>query len=348
MRRRNGPGTHPPHEPGRRTRHRSGGEGTDVHAAHLNLCRGRGGERRGFKLVVSKHRFVLPVREAARELRKSELVAGPGSRWHAVRVLAFVDYGLYISATGALSAMYRQDVFSNNLANLDTVGFKPDLPLAKQRAAEQQDSEGNLIESNELLERLGAGVNLAPNRTSFAQGSLRSTGAPLDLGIQGDGFFVVRDPNATTEDGGVRLTRDGRFLRSREGKLVNSSGLPVLDESGSPISIPSTGKLSVDAKGVIRSGYVAVGALRVVSIPDPGQLVKEGASLFRAPDGVLDDARPASGMVRQGTVEESSVDEVSTIMRITSASRDAESNFGMIAQADRLNERVINTFGRVS
>lgn len=259
-----------------------------------------------------------------------------------------MDYGLYISATGALSAMYRQDVHSNNLANLDTVGFKADLPLAKQRSAERQDSEGNLIESNELLERLGAGVNLAPNRTSFAQGSLRSTGAPLDVGIQGDGFFVVRDPNATTEDGGVRLTRDGRFFRSREGKLVNSSGLPVLDESGSPISIPSTGKITIDAKGLIRSGNVAIAMMRVVSLPDTGELVKEGASLFRAPPGAIDDAKPATGMVRQGHVEESSVDEVSTIMRITSASRDAESNFGMIAQADRLNDRLINTFGRVS
>lgn len=268
--------------------------------------------------------------------------------WHVVRVRSFVDYGLYISATGALSAMYRQDVFSNNLANLDTIGFKPDLPLARQRAAERQDSEGELIESNEMLERLGAGVNLAPNRTSFAQGSLRSTGATLDLGIQGDGFFVVRDPNATTEDGGLRLTRDGRFFRSREGKLVNGNGLAVLDQGGDSINIPSTGNLTVDAKGVIRAGSLAVAALRFVSLPDPGQLIKEGASLFRAPDGLIDEAKSAGGMVRQGHLEESSVDEVSTIMKITSASRDAESNFSMIAQADRLNERAINTFGRVS
>lgn len=244
--------------------------------------------------------------------------------------------------------MYRQDVHSNNLANLDTVGFKPDLPLAKQRGAERQGSEGNLIASNELLERLGAGVNLAPNRTAFAQGSLRSTGAPLDAGIQGDGFFVVRDASATTEDGGLRVTRDGRFFRSREGKLVNSSGLPVMDEGGSAISIPSTGKITIDAKGLIRSGSVAVAKMKVVSLPDMGELVKEGASLFRGAAGVIEGAARATGMVRQGHVEESSVDEVGTIMKITSASRDAESNFGMIAQADRLNERVINTFGRVS
>lgn len=244
--------------------------------------------------------------------------------------------------------MYRQDVHSNNLANLDTVGFKPDMPLSRQRSAERQDSEGNLIESNELLERLGAGVNLAPNRTAFAQGSLRSTGAPLDVGIQGEGFFVVRDPNATTDDGGLRLTRDGRFLRSREGTLVNSSGLAVLDEGGSPISIPSTGRITIDAKGMIRSGSIAIAKMRVVSPPDMGGLVKEGANLFRALSGGMEGGKPATGMVRQGHVEESSVDEVSTIMRITSASRDAESNFGMIAQADRMNERVINTFGRVS
>lgn len=259
-----------------------------------------------------------------------------------------MDYGLYISATGALNAMYRQDVYSNNLANLDTVGFKPDLPMTKQRDAAPREAEDDQMRSDDLLERLGAGVNLAPNRTAFAQGSLRSTGSPLDLGIQGDGFFVVHDPSAQAGDDGLRATRDGRFVRSREGKLVNQNGLPVLDDSGNTITIPATGKISIDAKGVIRSGSARVATLRVVSIPSPGELMKEGAGLFRAPPGVLDDAKPATGMVRQGHLEESGVDEVSTIMRITNASRDAESNFSMISQADRLNERLINTFGRVA
>lgn len=292
---------------------------------------------------------MLPVWPSARELRRRELGARSGV-WHAIRVAIDVDYGLYISASGALSAMYRQDVFSNNLANLDTAGFKPDIPLVRQRPADPQDHEGNLIASNMLLERLGAGVHLAPNRTSFAQGALRSTGAPLDLGIQGEGFFVVRRPDAdaATGDAGLRLTRDGRFFRSRTGKLVNSSGLSVLDESGGEISIPATGAISVDAKGVIRVGGATVAAIRFVSVPDSGQLSKEGEGLFLAPAGVIEGARPAGGIVRQAHVEESAVDEVSTIMRITSASRDAESNFSMIAQADRLNDRLINTFGRVS
>lgn len=258
-----------------------------------------------------------------------------------------MDYGLYISASGAFSAMYRQDVFANNLANMDTVGFKADLPATRQRLpAREEDGLLNRA-SDDLLERLGAGVLLAPNRTSLAQGALRTTGAPLDLAIQGDGFFVVRDPSDTTGDP-RRLTRDGRFLRNAQGLLVNASGLPVLDDQDSPITLPPSGRVTIDERGVIRTERGSVARLRMISVADPALLRKRGQSLFQADESAFGASPGATGIVRQGHLEDSTVDEVSTLMRVTSASRDAESNFNMIAQADRLTDRLINTFGRVS
>ena len=148
-----------------------------------------------------------------------------------------MNYAACISASGAIAALNRQDVLSNNLANVGTVGFKPDIPLARQRAAERREDGRFELPANEMLERLKSGVMIVPNAVDFTQGTLESTGNPLDLAIQGEGFFAVRESTPSGE--AVRLTRDGRFTQNSDGVLVTTTGLPVLDDSDRPISIPS-------------------------------------------------------------------------------------------------------------
>lgn len=104
-----------------------------------------------------------------------------------------MNYGLQISASGVLTSMYRQDVLANNLANMSTVGYKPDVPTTMLRDPARIEDDLGFMPSNDLIERLGAGVLSAPNRVSFAQGALETTNRPMDLAIEGDGFFVVRN-----------------------------------------------------------------------------------------------------------------------------------------------------------
>lgn len=257
-----------------------------------------------------------------------------------------MNYGLHISASGMLTSLYRQDVASNNLANINTAGFKPDLAFAIQRdAARIEDGLGSLP-SNRLLERLGAGAMLAPNRVSMEQGPLQTTGNPLDLAIQGEGFFVVRDESAGP-DGPLRLTRDGRFTRDAGGRLVlAASGLPVVDEGGRPISIPDGPAVTVGSDGVIRQGDAPIAQLRLVRVTDPAAIAKHGHSLMSAPEEAI--APGAPGLVKQYAVEGAAIDPIKAMMSVASAARDAESNAGMIRQHDHLMDRAINVLGRVS
>lgn len=259
-----------------------------------------------------------------------------------------VNYGMYISASGATTAMYRMDVLANNLANMNTAGFKPDLAVVRQRdAARVEDGLGHLP-SNELLERLGAGVHLAPNRIDFAPGSLRASGNPLDLAIEGNGFFLARD-DADPSGDRVRLTRDGRLTLNARGRLVmTASGMPVLGEGNTPIELRPGVTPEVRSDGTILQNGQTVARLALVDVRDRAALEKVGHGLFRAPASALASRGRADGLIKAYAVEESGTNEIRTIMDLTSVGREIESNIGMIQQQNRLSERAINVLGQVT
>jgi flagellar basal body rod protein FlgG len=258
-----------------------------------------------------------------------------------------MSYGLQIAASGVMTAMYRQDVYANNLANMDTPGFKPELPSSCPRDAVRQEDGLAFMPSNALLERLGAGALLNPNRISFAQGSLKTTHNPLDVAIEGSGFLVVRDQRDGDKDR-VRLTRDGRLARDPQGRLVlSTTGQPVLNTNGDAITLNGTGPIKIDGDGTVRQGGVEVGRLQFVDVADPSRLTKYGHSQFVAPADAINSRAPAAGTLRQGAYEDSAADEIAMIMQITSSSRDVDANVSMIQQHDRLMDRAINVLGRV-
>jgi flagellar basal-body rod protein FlgF len=259
-----------------------------------------------------------------------------------------MSYGLQISASGVAAALYRQDVYANNLANMDTPGFKPDVPITRPRQDVRHEDGVMNLPSNRLLERLGAGVLMSPNRTSFSQGSLKDTGNPLDVGIVGDGFLIVED-QTHEQSGRVKLTRDGRMARDAQGRLVlASSGRPVLSTNQRPIILAPQGEVRIDGDGTVRQRGVEVGRLALVKVADPGALTKEGQSLYAASSDVLGSMGPATGTLRPGAYEESAADEIATIMQVTGASRDVDANVALIQQHDRLMDRAINVLGRVN
>lgn len=251
-----------------------------------------------------------------------------------------MSYGATLSAAGALTALYRQDVLANNLANVSTPGFKPDVAMTRLRDPVRIEDGLGDIPSNRMLERLGGGLLLAPTSISFAPGPIQETGNPLDVAIEGEGFLSIAG------DGGeVHLTRDGRMTRSAEGTLVHSaSGRAVLDEGGRPIAIREEGTIQIDRDGTIHAGGERVARLDLTQPDDVRSLRKRGDGLFAMGDGRR---AGAAGFIRQGAVEGSGVDPVKTMIDIGSATREVSANFSMIQQHDRLMDQAINRLGRV-
>lgn len=259
-----------------------------------------------------------------------------------------VNYGLQISASGLMTSMYRQDVWSNNLANVGTAGFKADYPLTRQRDAVRLEDDLPQMPSNIMLERLGGGLLLDRNRVDYTQGSLETTDDPFHLAIQGDGFFVIKEAGDSNSDR-IRLTRDGRFLRNAQGMLVQATGgLPVLDEQNRPISIPDDAPIKIQTDGTITQNGERLARLAFIEFPNKQQLSKKGAGLFSADSVTMSSKRPASGKIVQGAIEQSSVDEVKAMLSMQAAARDVSGNAGMIQAHDRTMDRAINVFGRLS
>lgn len=259
-----------------------------------------------------------------------------------------MNYGLYISASGALNAVHRQDLHSSNLANLNTVGFKPDIATTRQRDAARVEDSLGYLPSNVMLERLGAGVMAAPTRTDFTQGTIRSTDNELDLAIRGDGFFTLLAEEGEAGNS-VRFSRDGRFTLNATGRLVSATtGMPVAGTNGQPIRLSGTGPVTVEHDGLIVQNGETVAALSLTSLPNRNALRKGPDGLFVADLTQLAGRRPASGHIEQHAVEEAAVNEIDALMAIESASRDAQANLGMISYHDRLLDQAINRFARVS
>ena len=259
-----------------------------------------------------------------------------------------MNYGMEISASAALAAVYRQEVLTNNLSNLNTVGYKPDVAAAMQRdTARAEDGLWNMP-SNEMLERLGGGVLSAPNRINFRQGPLTTTGNPLDLAIEGDGFLVIREQiDANTQR--LRLSRDGRLSQDSRGRLVlASTGLPVLDTANNTIQIPDAAEIKIDPQGTIRADGVTIAQIQLADVPDRSRLTKYGEGMFTTSNNQMESRYPATGRFQQAHLEGSAVDPIDALMKMTSAARAAEGAFGLITTQDRLVERTIATLGRAS
>jgi flagellar hook-basal body protein len=154
-------------------------------------------------------------------------------------------YGLYLSATGVMTNSYRQDVIANNLANAQTVGFKKDLTLFKERPTASEESPAHADWTDPLMDKMGGGTFAMPISVDTTQGELQHTGSNLDTAIDGDGYFAV-DAN-----GKQRLTRNGEFLIDRDGNLVlaDGRGEKVLDPSGKPIQLDSSAANVTDRPG---------------------------------------------------------------------------------------------------
>ncbi len=273
-----------------------------------------------------------------------------------------MNYGLYLSASGVLTSMYRQDVIANNLANVATVGFKPDDVTLVSRQPERIEGGAFSMLCGEpgdpqwLLEQLGGGQFIAPTRVDLRQGPLQRTGNDLDLAIEGEGFFVV---NAGRNDGAggggrgaLRLTRDGRFTLNAAGELcMSANGHRVLDDDDQPIAIDRTAPVQIDSAGNVIQNGETVATIQIAAVNDTSVLAKDGDNLIRftnSSTGKLAARMEATGEVLQQTIENSAVDPVMALNSLITASRAVQANASMMHYHDTILDQAINTFGRVA
>ncbi|MGD9689073.1 MAG: flagellar hook-basal body protein [Phycisphaerales bacterium] len=257
-----------------------------------------------------------------------------------------MNYGLYLSASGMLTSLYRMDVLAGNLANSETTGYKSVVATTRQREAAAVE-DGLTLPSDQLLEKLGGGVLLMGNRLDLRPGATVETGRSLDVALEGDGFMVV---SAESEENpsAVRFTRDGRLGINAESQLVHvSSGRPVLDRSNRAISLAPGREVRIDRDGTVRQGQAIVGRLQVATIADAGALRPAGDGLLGAPAGVMSGRAPTEASVLQGFVERSGVDPVATMVDFAQAERAVSANARLVQLHDQLLDRAINGLGRI-
>ena len=245
-----------------------------------------------------------------------------------------MNYGLWMSAAGLSTEVHRQDIIANNVANAETAGFKADTAFTIERPAPAQ-SLGLATPSAEMLTRLGGGVLANDTMTDYAQGAMVD-GGPLDLAIDGDGFFMVRDGDSTA------YTRDGRFKRDRDGFLVDIDGRPVLGDRQRPIRlgegevrIATDGTVSVKADGSLEE----VGRIGVAA-PPRDALRKSGDNLFQVADGARVDVM-RDPRVAQGTYETSNVDPIQSMSELIQSSRSVQAAARFIDFHDRMMELAV-------
>ena len=220
-----------------------------------------------------------------------------------------MDSGLYAAYTGLLARTQALDTAANNLANAGTAGFRAQRETFRGVISNGLGAGEGRSQVGETVNRFGV---LGGTVTDISQGPLASTGNPLDLGIDGAGFFAIQTKQ------GVRYTRDGSFTESADGQLQTGAGEPVLDTAGQPIVVPS-GAVGISADGTVSvAGNVVarVGVFGFVS----GALTAEGTNRFVASGTPV----AADGAVRQGTVEGANQDAVHGSMQMILVQRQAE------------------------
>lgn len=228
--------------------------------------------------------------------------------------------GLVSGANALRYWQARQQVVANNLANAETYGFKGERVFARLL--------GDMVQPEAA--------------TDFAQGALTPTERPLDLALEGEGFFVIDTP------AGERLTRGGSLRMDETGRIVDGSGNAILGERGRPIIVPEgKGEIAIGADGVVRVDGREIDRLRVVRAPEGTQLFHEGAALFRA-EGAVERIDPAERRVRQGHVEASNVGTLETMVDMINIQRAYAAVHNSLQVQDGVLDTIANQIGRLS
>jgi flagellar basal-body rod protein FlgF len=244
---------------------------------------------------------------------------------------------LLVGLSRQVALEQQLDMIANNVANIDTTGYKADKTLFSEflspRASDQtfngRDRQVDFVEDR------GTFVDMAP-------GAIQHTGNPLDVAIDGNAFLVVQTAR------GQRYTRNGALQINGAGQLVTSNGDMVLN-NGAPITFQNTDHdIVISGSGIItvQEGNSTVdsprGTLQLASFPNPQLLEKDGASTFMAPTGVNPDPAPAGTSIVQGSIEKSNVNGVAEMSRLIEITRSYTDIANILSQEGDLRKNALS------
>lgn len=274
---------------------------------------------------------------------------------------------LWVPLSGAIAQQRQVDTIANNVANVNTPGFKRDQVVFKEylAALEKSDEQGVDLPQKEWkpedfyrsYNSEDAFVKVDGSFTNHEQGQITQTGNYFDNALSGPGFYEVLTPN------GVRFSRNGAFSISNEGKLVNNQGFLVLSKDAPPIATADgklnlatspesrainigNGRFSVSLEGEVFNGANKVADLAITEFNDIHALRKEGNNLFINPDQKNIKVGDSKTSVHQGFVEQSNVNAVSEMSNLINANRNFESIQRVIKTYDTMSSKAVNEISK--
>jgi flagellar basal body rod protein FlgG len=233
--------------------------------------------------------------------------------------------------TGMQIDVDRLQVIGQNLANLSTVGYKREAPVV-QAFSQALDNAGELLMGHASASPYPA----LKTHTDHSAGALKYTGSPLDLGIEGAAFFVVRT------ELGEAYTRQGNFQRDTLGRLVTATGA-VVQGTGGDVQLTTTTP-RIDESGGVWDGANQVGTLSLVRVSNPETLIKAGQGLY-VPGPSTEVAHTEGVRVRQGYLEAANVVAMDEMIRIIETVRHFEASQRLMRGYDAMLDRAINVLG---
>ncbi|WP_417347616.1 flagellar basal-body rod protein FlgG [Ferrimonas sp.] len=249
---------------------------------------------------------------------------------------------LWISKTGLTAQDTKMTAIANNLANVNTTGFKRDRVAFNDLFYQVQRQPGGQVdEVNDLPSglQLGTGVRVAGTQKVFTTGNLVTTSQQLDLGIEGQGFFQVQQPN-----GDLAYTRDGQFYRNADGEMVTAGGLPLvpgitIPEEALTVTIGSDGRVTAQMAG--QADAEELGQITLVNFINPTGLESRGDNLYAetSASGVPVEGiagEQGMGTLRQGALESANVNVVEEMVEMISTQRAYEMNAKVLTASDEM------------
>jgi len=264
---------------------------------------------------------------------------------------------IFTALSGAIAAEERVNTIANNLANIDTAGFKKDSLTFKEYLTQLEKvdnaqtaprSSYSWDDYNHLNGHDKSYVDISSKEIDFEQGAIKQTGSPLDLALDGEGFFAVKTPS------GIAFTRNGSFTLNSQGVLVTSEGYSVLSGQGDFTSMQNAeeiilkgSRVDIDTDGNIYEDGEKTSTLARVKFEDNRGLSKIGSSLFVNNDPVINPAQSAKGQVLQGALEWSNVNPIGEMINMIQANRAFEAYQNVIKSFNEIDTKAVNDLGRL-